>query len=137
MAIFDAIYSFFTVLYNVIDHGRGILFEGDVYAGEIFLLLTLVMGGAGAYATGKAVAGSWKSIWLTFAYCLPLSAGVRFLHYALYDETLLSVQYFVVTLVILCLIAAVGFRKMRTEQMTRQYSWIYDKTNSLQWREVG
>ncbi|MBV1701204.1 MAG: hypothetical protein KGQ46_05220 [Hyphomicrobiales bacterium] len=137
MVILDGIYSLFTILYNVVDYGRGILFEGDVYAGEIFILLTLVLGGAGAYAAGKAVAGSWKSIWLTFAYCLPLAAAVRFLHYALYDETLFSAQYYIVTLVILCLIAALGFRKMRAEQMTRQYSWIYNKSGSLQWRDVG
>jgi hypothetical protein len=62
-----------------------------------------------------------------------LSAAVRFLHFALYQEELLSLQYYVVTLVILLIAAFAGYRSMRARQMATQYSWAFEKAG-LNWR---
>ena len=57
-------------------------------------LLTLVLGGAGAWATGRALAQTWRPMPMIALYMLFLTAGVRFLHYALYGEPLLSLHFF-------------------------------------------
>src|SRR3954447_11977020 len=55
-----------------------------------FLLLTCVIGGAAAYATGRAIALTWRPFWQALAYMIPLTAAVRFLHYALFGEDILA-----------------------------------------------
>ena len=42
-----------------------------------------------------------------------LTAGVRFLHYALYGEPLLSAQFFLVAYVWNLIVAGLGYRAMR------------------------
>ncbi len=46
-------------------------------------------------------------------YMLFLTAGVRFLHYALYGEPLLSLQFFLVAYVWNLIVAGFGYRTMR------------------------
>lgn len=111
----------------------GILYADTPYGLFIFLLLTVVMGGAGAWASGRALAQTWRSMAMILVYMLFLTAGVRFLHYALYGESLLSVQFFLVAYVWNVAVAALGYRSMRAQQMATQYSWAYDKAG-LGWR---
>ena len=73
----------------------GILWSDTPYGLFTFVLLTLVLGGAGAWATGRAMAQTWRPMAMLAPYMLFLTAGVRFLHYALYGEPLLSVQLFI------------------------------------------
>src|ERR1700735_1708018 len=56
-----------------------------------FVLITLVLGGAGAWATGRAVAKTWRPLATLAPYMVFLAAAVRFLHYALYGDPLLSI----------------------------------------------
>jgi hypothetical protein len=99
-----------------------------------FILLTLILGGAGAIASGRAIAGSWKSFVILPVYMVVMAAAVRFLHYALFQEELLSVPGFVVALVVTLLGAAFGYRARRAEQMATQYSWIYTRSGPLGWK---
>ncbi len=98
-----------------------------------FLLLTVVLGGAGAVASGRAIAGQWKSVLILPAYMVVLSGAIRFLHYALFEEDILSVPGYVVALVITLLATAYGYRSRRAEQMATQYSWLYKRAGPLGW----
>ena len=113
---------------------RGILFDGGDHAGWVFLLLTLVLGGGLAFATGRAMAQTWRPLWLVPVAMLPLAFAVRFLHFSLFEEALLSLHYLVATLVILAVIALAGYRRMRAMQMVTQYSWLYAASGPFGWR---
>ncbi|MEZ5875792.1 MAG: hypothetical protein R3D30_13580 [Hyphomicrobiales bacterium] len=63
-----------------------------------------------------------------------LAAAVRFFHYALFDGTLLSPYYYLITYAILLAAGCLGFRAMRTTQMVTQYRWLYVRTSPLTWR---
>lgn len=99
-----------------------------------FIILTLVLGSMAAWATGRACAVTWRPlrtlVWFTFL----LSLAVRFLSFALYGGTLLSVQHWLVAFVLLLGVSLTGWRVTRTGQMTQQYRWLYEKTSPFSWR---
>ncbi len=98
-----------------------------------FIFFTIALGTLGGIATGRAFAGTWKPLaTLPFALLL-LAAAVRFLHYALAGEDLSSLQFYVVSLVFVIIGAAYGFRAKRTEQMCRQYPWLFAKSGPVNW----
>lgn len=100
----------------------------------VFLLVTVILGGGAGYLTGRAVALTWRTLWHLALYLLALTFSVRFIHYALFHGTLLSPQYFLVDLVVLSVIAGVGFRITKTAQMVGQYSWLYERRTPVSWR---
>jgi hypothetical protein len=102
-----------------------------------FIFVTLVLGGAAAWMTGRAVAYQWHGLLRALAWMVFLSAAVRFIHYALFSGTLLSLHYYLVDLVILCAFAALGHRRTRTKQMTRQYGWINELSGPFSWCRRG
>jgi hypothetical protein len=99
----------------------------------VFVLMT-VLGGAAATASGRALAKTWSPAWVILPYMAVLSAAVRFLHFALFQEELLSIHYYLVTLVVMLAIAWISYRSMRAAQMATQYSWAYEKAG-LNWRD--
>ena len=111
----------------------GILWDDSPYGLLTFVLITLILGGAGAWATGRAMAQTWRPMPMLLPYMVLLTAGVRFLHYALYGEPLLSLQFFAVAFVWTMIVGALGYRAMRAAQMARQYSWAYERAG-LSWR---
>jgi hypothetical protein len=64
---------------------------------------------------------------------LILGAAVRFIHFALFDGTLLSPQFYAVDTVICLLFGYLGFRITRVAQMTTQYRWINERAGLLRW----
>jgi hypothetical protein len=114
----------------------GILYVATPYGFLVFALITLVLGGAGAWAAGRALAQTWRPIAMIALYMLFLTAGVRFLHFALYGEPLLSLQFFLVAYVWSLIVATLGYRAMRSTQMATQYSWAYERVG-LNWRAKG
>ena len=111
----------------------GVLWADAPYGLFTFIVITLILGGAGAWAAGRALAQTWRPLPTLALYMVALAAGVRFLHYALYQEELLSLRFFVIAYV-WCLIAgAFGYRRMRASQMATQYSWLYERAG-LNWR---
>lgn len=111
----------------------GLLWADAPYGLFTFIVLTLILGGAGAWAAGRALAQTWRPLLTLALYMGALAAGVRFLHFALYQEELLSLRFFLVAYV-WCLIAgALGYRQMRASQMATQYSWLYERAG-LNWR---
>lgn len=101
----------------------------------VFLVLTVLIGGGAAFFAGRGLARSWKPFWRVVAYMALLAGAVRFFHYALFDGTLLSPYYYLVTFAVLLAAASLGFRWMRTTQMVTQYRWLYERTSPLTWRE--
>jgi hypothetical protein len=98
----------------------------------VFVLLT-VLGAAAATSSGRALAKTWSPVWLIAPYMAVLSAAVRFLHFSLFQEELSSVHYYLVTFVILLVVAWLSYKSMRATQMATQYSWSYEKVG-LNWR---
>jgi hypothetical protein len=100
----------------------------------IFLLVTVLMGGAAARATGAAIASTWRTPWKVFAAALLLTFAVRFFHYALFYETLLSLKNFIVDYIVVAAACALGFWTTRVRQMVEQYPWAYERAGFLGWR---
>ena len=99
-----------------------------------FLLVTCFLGGGAAYLTGRAVAITWRPIGYLVLYLFLLACAVRFIHYALFEGTLLSPQYFLVDAVVLLALGGIGFQVTRARQMAGQYSWIYQRSGPMSWR---
>ncbi len=114
----------------------GFLWSDGPYGFLTFVLITLILGGAGAWATGRAIAKTWRPLAALAPYMIFLSAGVRFLHYALYGEPLLSPTLFVGALIWTLAVSGLGYRAMRAKQMATQYSWAYE-SSALNWRAKG
>ena len=112
------------------------MIEMGPYTLWIFLGLTLALGGAAAAAAGRALALTWRPFWMVPAYGLALAAGVRFLHYALYEEPLLSAPLFALDAGALILIAALGFRLTRARQMAARYAFAYEPAGLTGWRRI-
>jgi protein-S-isoprenylcysteine O-methyltransferase Ste14 len=74
--------------------------------------------------TGRAIAGNWQGAAHVGVYMVLLAAATRFFHFALFSGTLLSPYYYLVDLVVLLAIAALGFRITRGKQMERQYGFL-------------
>jgi hypothetical protein len=100
----------------------GLLFEEDSIG--VFLLVSVAMGGGAAWLAGRAVAQTWRPPWHLVAYMLILGAAVRFIHFALFDGTLLSPHYYLVDSAIALASAVGGFRVTRTRQFARQYGFL-------------
>ena len=109
----------------------GVFFQTNIVD---FLLVTVFLGGGAAYLVGRAIAYTWAPIRMLVVYTALLTAAVRFIHYALFHGTLLSLQYFVVDLAILAVLAALGYRITRAGQMASQYGWLYKRAGPLAWR---
>ena len=100
-----------------------------------FVFFTLVLGTLGGIATGRAFASSWRAVATMPLAFLVMAGAVRFLHYALAGEELLSPLYFTVSLVFVVIGGAYGFRAKRAEQMARQYPFIFTRSGPLGWSE--
>lgn len=112
---------------------QGVLYEEP--SAWLFVLVTLVLGGWTAWMTGRALALTWRPAWQAAVSAVPLAGAVRFIHFALFQGTLLSPRFYLVDLVVVLLIAQAAHRFTRTRQMTRQYRWLYERTGPFTWRE--
>jgi hypothetical protein len=105
---------------------------GDSYG--VFLLVTVVLGGGAAMLAGRAIAATWRPWWQVVVYALILGGAVRFIHFALFDGTLLSAYYYAVDSAICMACGFGGFRGARAAQMVTQYRWINAPDGPLRWR---
>ena len=100
----------------------------------VFILVTLLLGGAAAWATGRALAMGWESILKLIIYMALLTFAVRFVHYALFHQPFLNPMNVIIDYLILLAIAAFGFRQRRAYQMATQYPWLFAATGPLNWQ---
>jgi hypothetical protein len=109
-----------------------LLYEEDSVG--VFLLVTVVLGGGAAWLAGRAIAGTWRPWWQLPFYMLVLGLSVRFIHFALFEGTFLSLHYYAVDALVCLLLGALGFRLTRASQMATQYGWIYARSGPFGWR---
>jgi NO-binding membrane sensor protein with MHYT domain len=110
---------------------NGILYEEDYVA--LFILVTVVMGGGAAFLAGRAIAATWRPWWHVAFYMLLLGLAVRFIHFALFEGTLVSPQFYAVDTAVCVIFGYLGFRATRVAQMTTQYRWINARAGPLRW----
>ncbi len=77
---------------------------------------------------------TWRSYSSLIVYLLVLGIAVRFIHHALFDGTMLTLQFYVVDTIILIVLGTLGFRYTRTNQMVTQYYWLYERASLLSWK---
>ena len=110
----------------------GLLYEEDSLS--VFLLVTVVLGGGAAALAGRVVALTWRPWWQVVLYMLMLGAAVRFIHFALFGGTLLSIHYYAVDTVVCMAFGFAGFQAARARRMVAQYPWINEPDGPLRWR---
>ena len=111
---------------------QGMFYEEDSLG--LFLLVTVAMGGWAGWMAGRGLAKAWRPVWQIVPALLAVAAAVRFIHFALFGGTLLSLHYYAVDSAIVMILGAAGYRWTRTRQMTTQYRWLYERTSPLTWR---
>jgi small-conductance mechanosensitive channel len=114
----------------LMDILSGHIFETRSYGEIVFLILCM----AAAWMTGRSIANDWKPIWNLVLSVLGLGLGARFLHFALYQATFVSPGRYVLDTLLLAIVAYVGYCYTRTNQMTTQYHWLYEKASPISWR---
>jgi hypothetical protein len=109
-----------------------------LYAEESLLqivLVTGVLGGGAAFLAGRAIAQTWRPFWNVLIYMALLGCAVRFVHFALFDGTLLSPASYLADTLWLFILGTLAWRMARAAQMATQYYWLYERTGPLTWRE--
>jgi hypothetical protein len=96
--------------------------------------LTLLLFGAAAMATGRALARHWRPLWQVVPYALLLAMGDRFLLFALYDGVLLSPSGYAAAAAVLLVMALLAYRLTLARRMVRQYPWLYESAGFWGWR---
>jgi hypothetical protein len=100
----------------------------------VFLLVTIVLGGGAAALAGRAVALTWRPWWQVVVYMLMLGAAVRFIHFALFGGTLLSIHYYAIDSLVCMVFGFAGFQAARARRMVAQYPWVNEPDGPLRWR---
>ncbi len=103
----------------------------------VFLLVSVAMGGGAAWLAGRAMAATWRPWWHIAFYMLLLAFAVRFIHYALFDSTFLSLHYYLVDYGVCLAFGLLGFRLMRVHQLVTRYKWVNERAGLLRWRRRG
>jgi hypothetical protein len=115
-----------------IEHQNTLIWEVTFWE---FALVTIVLAGGAAFLTGRALARTWQSDMTLMIYMVLLAAATRFIHFALFKGTLLSLHYYTVDLIVLVIIAFLGKRMMRSKQMGTQYSFLYERSGPFGWKK--
>ena len=109
----------------------------ELYGSETWLqvlLVTGVIGGGAAFVAGRAIAQTWRPFWHVLVYMAMLGAAVRFVHFALFEETFLSPVLYAEDTLYLMLVGALAWRMTRAAQMATQYDGLFERTSPLTWR---
>ncbi len=91
----------------------------------VFLLCTVLLGAGGAFITGRAIAETWRPFWQVVVYALMLTLVVRFMHFALFEEVLVSAKNYLVDASILLVACIAGYATARQRQMRERYGWLF------------
>lgn len=113
---------------------NGLLWEVSIAE---FIFVTLILGGGTAWMTGRAVASTWRTPLQLAWYMVILGLAVRFIHFALFEGTLLSGYYFVVDFLFILIFAFLGMRFTRAGQIAEQYSFAFARSGPFSWRQKG
>ena len=112
----------------------GLIYEDSLFN---FLLITVVMGGAAAWMTGRACALTWRPYSVLITYLVILAAAVRYIHFAPFGGTLLSLHYYAIDFLWVLIVGLLGYRYMRVKQMTTRYGWLFAAAGPFSWKSKG
>ena len=101
----------------------------------VFVGLTVILIGAAAIMTGRALADGWKPAWQVVAACFGLALADRFLVYALFGGRLLSLSGFIIDFVVITALALIAHRLTLVHKMVAQYPWRYERQSLWTYRE--
>ncbi len=76
----------------------------------------------------------WRPVWMPLLAMVPLTMGLRFLHFALFDANLTSLHYFITDFIVMLVACFLGYRMTWPRRWPRQYPWLYEKAGPLSWR---
>ena len=111
---------------------------GELYTSEsplqVFLITGLIGGGA-AWLAGRAIAHTWRPFWHVIGYMALLGCAVRFVHFALFGATLIAPLSYAADTAFLVCVGCLAWRITRTTQMVTQYTWLYERTSPVTWRD--
>lgn len=99
----------------------------------VFIGITLVFMGGCAFMTGNALASTWRPLWQVVPYGLGLGLADRFLCFALFHGSLLSLPGYLLDSAILLSIALAAYRMTQARRMVTQYPWLYDRAGLFGW----
>ena len=88
-----------------------------------FVVVTCILAGGTAWLTGKSIANGWLGNGILVFYVALIACAARFIHFALYDGTLLTLHYYTVDFIVLLGFAFAGKTYTRMQQMKRQYAF--------------
>lgn len=108
----------------------------SVFDWPVFLGITVILCGFAAFATGRALAGTWRPAWWTVPYCLLLGLVDRFLQWSLFGGVLLSPSAYAIDATVLTVIGLFAYRVTQAGRMVRQYPWLYARAGLLSWRRI-
>jgi hypothetical protein len=100
----------------------------------IFVIMTVIFGGGAAFLTGRGLAMKWRPVWMALLAMVPLTAAMRFLHFALFNADLLSAHYFLSDFIVLVAGSLLGYRLTLARKMVQQYPWLYESAGPLSFR---
>jgi hypothetical protein len=106
----------------------------DGHSVFVFILATMLMGGGAAWQAGHAIALGWRPWWRVILPMLLLGLAVRFIHYAVFRGTLLSLPQYLLDAAACLAFGLVSFRLTRVGQMVTRYNWINERAGPLAWR---
>lgn len=101
-----------------------------------FTVLSVIIGGGAAFASGRALALTWSPRFELIFYMVLLGGAIRFFHYGLFEGTLLSFYYYCVDTVVLVGFGLIGYQVTRARQIATQYHWIYTRSSPFSWKDV-
>lgn len=99
----------------------------------VFIGVTVMLAGTGAYLAGQALAAHWRPMWHVAAYVFLLGVADRFIIFALFDGQLGSLSGYCVDTAVLLLIGLLSYRHTRARHMVRQYPWMYRPRGLFGW----
>lgn len=91
---------------------------------SVFVFATVLLGGGAGLLMGRAVASTWRPLWQLVWYGVLIALGVRFIHYAMFAEPLLSASSLAIDGLVALTAAAAGYWRERARQMREQYPWL-------------
>ncbi|HSV28350.1 MAG TPA: hypothetical protein VLL76_02295 [Candidatus Omnitrophota bacterium] len=103
----------------------------------VFIGITIVFMGGCAFMAGQALAATWRPLWQVFPYALGLALADRFVAFALFKGSLLSLPFYLTDAAVLVAIALGAYRMTQAKRMVDQYPWLYDRAGLFGWREKG
>lgn len=103
----------------------------------VFIGVTLILFGFAAYATGRALAATWRPARWAIFYTALLGLFDRFIHYSLFGGDLLSLTGYLLDTAVLIAIALAAYRITQAGKMVRQYPWLYRRSGPFSWREIA